>query len=110
MKARLSAEEHRERRVLKTKIVAAAALVVIFAAVVFSVPEEKLAWQGAYVMGTLLLPTPSARPYVRTDAMRENADASFSLLAFASVAGIVGLVARRMQGRVRGQKGNRSGP
>ena len=65
----------------------AAALLVIYGCVLFSVPAERLMWQGAYVMGTLQLPKPSPN-YVRSEPMRENADASFNLLGFLSVVGI----------------------
>lgn len=75
---------------------AAAALVVIFGAVVFSLPPEKLAWQGPYVMGTLLLPRPSPGAFVRPETMRDNADSAFSLLAFFSVVGIIGLCVRKV--------------
>jgi CDP-diglyceride synthetase len=78
------------------KVVGAAALLVIFGTVVFSIPSERLAWQGPYVMGTLLLPKPSLGPYVRPEILKENADSSFSLLAFISVAGVLGLAARNI--------------
>jgi len=85
-----------EKKRFWRKAVAAAALVVIFACVVFSVPSERLMWQGSYVMGTLLLPKPSPTPYVRSEQMRENADTSFDLLGFLSVAGILVLAIRKI--------------
>jgi hypothetical protein len=85
-----------ERKNFWRKAVAAAALLVIFACVVFSVPSERLMWQGSYVMGTLLLPKPSQPTYVRSEQMRENADSSFNLLGFLSVAGILVLAIRKI--------------
>ena len=84
-----------EKRKFIRKAVAAAALLVIYACVVFSVPSERLMWQGSYVMGILLLPKPSPA-YVRSEPMRENADSSFSLLGFLSVAGILVLAIRKI--------------
>jgi hypothetical protein len=78
------------------KVVAAAALLVIYACVVFSLPSERLAWQGSYVMGTLLLPKPSQTHYVRSEMLKENADSSFNLLGFFSVAGILVLAIRKI--------------
>jgi hypothetical protein len=103
-------ESRAERRMFRIKVLAAAALVVIFGFVVFSVPPEKLAWQGAYVMGTLLLPTPSQNPYVRPDAMRENSDSAFSLLAFFSVAGILCLAVKRVHEKRPGGRPDRGKP
>ena len=85
-----------EKKKFLRKIGAAAALLVIYACVVFSIPSERLAWQGAYVMGTLLLPKPSLAPYVRPETMKENADSSFNLLGFISVAGILVLAIRKI--------------
>jgi hypothetical protein len=85
-----------EKKWFRRKIVAACALLVIFACVVFSMPAERLAWQAPYVMGTLLLPKPSPAPYVRSETQKENADSSFSLLAFLSVAGILVLAIRKI--------------
>lgn len=85
-----------EKRVFRIKVVASVVLVIGFAAVVFSMPAEKLAWQAPYVIGTLLLPKPSPGPFVRTDAMRENAYSSFSLLGFFSVVGILALAGKRL--------------
>ena len=109
MKRRGSKEEQKERKTLRRKIAAAAALVVIFGFVVFSVPADRLAWQGAYVMGTLLLPPPS-QAYVRPETMRENADSSFSLLAFLSVAGILGLAAKKIHENLPGDRRKRTRP
>jgi len=85
-----------EKKKFWRKAVAAAALLVIFGCVVFSVPSERLMWQGSYVMGILLLPKPSAAPYVRSETLRENADSSFNLLGFLSVAGILVLALRKI--------------
>jgi len=85
-----------EKKNFRRKVVAAAALLVIYGCVVFSIPSERLAWQGAYVMGTLLLPKPSAAPHVRSETQKENADSSFSLLGFFSVAGILVLAIRKI--------------
>jgi len=52
-------------------------------------------WQGSYVMGILLLPKPSPA-YVRSEPMKENADTSFNLLGFLSVAGILVLAIRKI--------------
>lgn len=93
-----------EKRKFLRKVVAAAALVVIFACVVFSMPAERLAWQAPYVMGTLLLPKPSPAPYVRSETQKENADSSFSLLAFLSVAGILVLAIRKIPDFPRGRR------
>ena len=86
-----------ERKSFIRRAVVAAALLVIYGCVVFSVPSERLMWQGAYVMGTLLLPKPSPN-YVRPESMRENADASFNLLGFLSVAGILVLAIWKIPG------------
>lgn len=93
-----------EKTNIKRKIVAAAALLVIFATVLFAIPSERLAWQGPYVMGTLLLPKPSPGPYVRADILRESADSSFSFLGFVSVAGILVLLAGRLSGFPHAQR------
>jgi hypothetical protein len=85
-----------EKKNLWKKVLAAAALLVIYACVVFSFPSERLAWQGPYVMGTLLLPKPSPSPYVRSVTMTENADSSFSLLGFLSATGILVLAIRKI--------------
>jgi hypothetical protein len=108
MERDVSKERQRERRMFRTKVLAAAVLVVIFGVVVFSVPPDRLAWQGAYVMGTLLLPPPSAHPYVRPEAMREDAYSAFSLLGFFSVAGILALTVKKIHRNLPG--GRRNGP
>lgn len=92
MESRKDTEKSKFRR----KVLAAVALLVIYACVVFSVPSERLAWQGSYVMGILLLPKPSAAPYVRSVAMAENASSSFSLLGFFSAVGILVLAIRKI--------------
>lgn len=79
----------------RRKVALAAALLVIFACVVFSIPPERLAWQAPYVMGTLLLPKPSMGPYVRPAILEENTDSTLSLLAFLSAAGILCILARK---------------
>jgi len=84
-----------ERKSFWRRALLAAALLVIYGCVLFSVPSERLMWQGAYVMGTLQLPTPSPN-YVRSEPMRENADASFDLLGFLSVVGILILAIRKI--------------
>jgi len=84
-----------ERKSFIRRAVLAAALLVIYGCVLFSVPSERLMWQGAYVMGTLQLPNPSPN-YVRSEPMRENADASFNLLGFLSVVGILILAIRKI--------------
>jgi len=85
-----------EKRKFRRKVLAAAALLVIYACVLFSVPSERLAWQGSYVMGILLLPKPSAAPYVRSVTLTENADSSFSLIGFFSAVGILVLAIRKI--------------
>jgi len=77
-----------ERKSFIRRAVVAAALLVIYGCVLFSVPSERLMWQGSYVMGILLLPKPSPND-VRSEPMRENADSSFNLLGFLSVVGIL---------------------
>ncbi len=72
------------------KAVFAAALLVIFGAVVFSVSPERLAWQGPLVMGTLAMPTPNPSMFAVQDRQGQS-DSLFSLLGFMSVAGILGL-------------------
>ncbi len=87
-----------ERKSFIRRAVVAAALLVIYGCVLFSVPAERLMWQGSYVMGILLLPKPSPVPYVRSEAMKENADSSFSFLGFLSVAGILLLLIPKIPG------------
>jgi hypothetical protein len=77
-----------EKRKLLIKIVGAAVLAVVFASVLSSVPDNKLAWQGPLVMGTLLLPKPNPA-YVAPRDLRPNSDSMFSLLSFLSVMGIL---------------------
>jgi len=84
-----------EKRRTWEKAIAAAALLVIFGTVVFSMPTERLAWQGPLVMGTLALPKPNPAKYLRTEP-RPEADPLFSFLGFLSVAGIFGLAGRRL--------------
>lgn len=79
-----------EKRKLLIKIIGAAALAVVFASVLSSVPDNKLAWQGPLVMGTLLLPKPNPA-YIVPHDLRVNSDSMFSLLSFLSVMGILGL-------------------
>ena len=79
----------------REKAIAAAGLLVIFGAVLFSVPADRLAWQGPLVMGTLAMPTPSARTLVRPE-LQANSDSLFSLMGFFSVAGILVLSGRRL--------------
>jgi len=75
------------------KVVGAAALVVIFSAVVSSIPDNRLAWQGPLVMGTLLMPTPNLAKFPPRD-VRPNSESMFSLLGFVSVVGLLGLTGR----------------
>ena len=79
----------------RDKAIAAAGLLVIFGAVVFSVPADRLAWQGPLVMGTLAMPTPSVGTFVRTE-LQSNSDSLFSLMGFLSVAGILVLTGRSL--------------
>lgn len=85
-----------EKRNFRRKAAAAVALLVIYGCVVFSIPSERLAWQGPYVMGTLLLPKPSAVPHVRSETQKENADSLFGLLGFFSAASILVLAIRKI--------------
>lgn len=79
----------------REKAMAAAALLIIFGTVVFSMPTERLAWQGPLVMGALALPKPNPAKYLRTEP-RPETDSMFSFLGFLSVAGILGLAGRRL--------------
>jgi hypothetical protein len=81
-----------ERKLL-TKAVFAIALVLIFSAVVSSIPENRLAWQGPLVMGTLSLPKPNPAKLPPLD-MRPHSEAMFSLLGFISAVSILGLAGR----------------
>lgn len=75
------------------KMVCAAALAVIFSAVVSSIPDNRLAWQGPLVMGALSLPKPNPANIVPRD-LRPDSDSMYSLLGFLSVMGILGLGGR----------------
>ncbi len=79
----------------RDKAIAAAGLLVIFGAVVFSVPADQLAWQGPLVMGTLAMPTPSVETFARTE-LQANSDSLFSLMGFFSVTGILLLTGKRL--------------
>ena len=80
-------------RKLMRKIIGAAALVVVFSAVVSSIPDNRLAWQGPLVMGTLAMPTPNPAKFPPRD-VRPNSDSMFSLLGFLSVVGVLGLAGK----------------
>lgn len=79
----------------RRKMIAAAALSVIFGAVLFSLPSEKLAWQGPLVMGTLSMPKPDPAKISRV-VSHEDADSILSFLGFLSVIGILGLAGRKL--------------
>jgi len=79
----------------RDKVIAAAGLLVIFGAVVFSVPADRLAWQGPLVMGTLAMPTPRVGTFVRTE-LQSSSDSLFSLMGFMSVTGILVLTGRKL--------------
>ena len=81
------------KRKLMRKIMGAAALVVIFSAVVSAVPDNRLAWQGPLVMGTLSLPKPNPANIVPRD-LRPHSESMFSLLGFLSAMGILALGGR----------------
>jgi hypothetical protein len=81
-----------ERKLL-TKVIFAIALLLIFSGVVSSIPENRLAWQGPLVMGTLALPKPNPAKLPPRD-MRPNSDSMFSLLGFVSAVSILGLGGR----------------
>lgn len=80
---------------IRRKMIAAAALAVIFGAVVFSIPSEKLAWQGPLVMGTLAMPKPNPAKVYRAES-REGADSLLSFMGFLSVIGILGLAWKKL--------------
>lgn len=80
---------------VRRKMIAAAALSVIFGAVIFSLPSERLAWQGPLVMGTLAMPKPNPARIFRVES-RENTDSLLSFLGFLSVVGILGLAGRTL--------------
>jgi hypothetical protein len=79
----------------REKAIFAAALLVIFGTVVFSVPSEQLAWQGPLVMGTLSMPAPNPAKLISSES-RVNSDSLFSLMGFMSVAGILALTGKRL--------------
>jgi hypothetical protein len=74
-------------------VIFAIALLLIFSGVVSSIPENRLAWQGPLVMGTLALPKPNPAKLPPRD-MRPNSDSMFSLLGFVSAVSILGLGGR----------------
>ena len=80
-------------RKLMVKAVFAIALLLVFAAVVSSIPDNRLAWQGPLVMGTLSLPKPNPVNLPPRD-LRPNSGSMFSLLGFASAVGILVLGGR----------------
>ncbi len=86
-------DQRSAKRKLLRKILGAAVLVIIFSLVVSSVPDNRLAWQGPLVMGTLSLPKPNPANIVPRD-LRPNSDSMFSLLGFLSVMGILALGGR----------------
>ena len=79
----------------REKAIFAAALLVIFGTVVYSVPPERLAWQGPLVMGTLAMPRPNPARIISSDH-RGNSDSLFSLMGFLSVTGILVLTGRKL--------------
>jgi hypothetical protein len=81
-----------ERKLL-IKVIFAIALLLIFSGVVISMPENRLAWQGPLVMGTLALPKPNPAKLPPRD-MRPNSDSAFSFLGFVSAVGILALGGR----------------
>ena len=88
-------ENRSDRRRLREKAIAAVALLIIFGTVVFSMPTERLAWQGPLVMGALALPKPNPAKYLHVES-RPETDPLFSFLGFLSVAGILGLAGKRL--------------
>jgi len=80
---------------VRRKMIAAAALSVMFGAVVFSIPSEKLAWQGPLVMGTLAMPKPNPARVYRVES-REDTDSLLSFMGFLSVLGILGIAGRKL--------------
>jgi hypothetical protein len=77
---------------VRRKMIVAALLSVVFGLVIFSVPPEKLAWEGPLVMGALAMPKPNPNPAkVYRGESREDADSLISFLGFLSVIGILGL-------------------
>jgi hypothetical protein len=79
----------------REKAIFAAALLVIFGTVVFSVPHERLAWQGPLVMGTLAMPALNPTKLISSES-RSSSDSLFSFMGFMSVAGILALTGRRL--------------
>lgn len=79
-----------DERKLKRKLIGASVLLLLFAGVVMSVPDERLAWQAPLVMGMLSMPKPNPSKYIHRET-RPSSDPMFSLLGFASVAGVLGL-------------------
>jgi hypothetical protein len=79
----------------REKAIFAAALLVIFGTVVFSVPSERLAWQGPLVMGTLAMPDINPARLISSEP-RVNSDSLFSLMGLLSVAGILALTGRKL--------------
>ncbi len=82
-----------DKRKFRLKLIFAAALVVLFSAVVLSIPENRLTWQGPLVMGTLAMPKPNPAKIIPRD-MRPDSNSLFSLMGFLSVVGILGLGGR----------------
>lgn len=87
--------DRREQWKVRRKMIAAAALWVMFGAVVFSIPSEKLAWQAPLVMGTLAMPKPNPAKVYRVES-REGADSLLSFMGFLSVIGILGLAGKNL--------------
>ena len=87
-----------EKRRTREKAVAAAALLIIFGCVIFSLPSEKLAWQGPLVMGTLAMPKPNPAKFLRAET-RPSIEPLMSFLAFLSVSGVLALVGRRLRAK-----------
>jgi len=77
------------------KMVAAAALSVMFGAVVFSLPSEKLAWQGPLVMGTLAMPKPDPAKVYRVES-RDSTNSLLSFMGFLSVIGVLVLTGKKL--------------
>lgn len=92
-----------EKRRFREKVVAATALLIIFGCVTFSMPPERLAWQGPLVMGSLALPKPNPANIIRTEP-RPSSDPLFSFLGFLSVAGIMGLAGKRLLAKTSPEK------
>lgn len=76
-------------------MIAAAALAVMFGAVIFSIPSEKLAWQGPLVMGTLAMPKPNPAKVYRVES-REINESLLSFMGFLSVIGILALAGKKL--------------